>query len=123
MVAREAQLTKTPKTPLAGGRPTTVNVRMRSEESIARLAETFRALGDPTRAKILHALGQTDLCVCDLASLVGSSESAVSHQLRLLRGLRLVKYRRAGRHIYYSLADDHVSTLIAQGLEHVEERL
>jgi len=90
---------------------------------MALLAETFSALSDQARAKILYALAQEELCVCDLAEIVGVTESAVSHHLRILRALGLVKYRRDGRVVYYSLADDHVRTFLAQGLEHVEERL
>ena len=98
-----------------------VRNRMKPEETMALLAETFRALGDPARAKILFALLQAELCVCDLAEIVGASESAVSHQLRILRALRLVRHRRDGRQVYYSLADEHIRTLIADGLDHVEE--
>ncbi len=100
-----------------------VKRRMRPDETMVRLADTFNALGDPARAKILYALAQEELCVCDLAEVVGVTESAVSHQLRVLRALGLVKYRRDGRVVYYSLADDHVRALLAQGLEHAEERL
>ena len=88
---------------------------------VERLAETFRALGDPTRVRILDALSRTELCVCDLADRLGLSESAVSHQLRLLRSLRLVRSRRAGRLVFYTLDDDHITRLFAQGLEHVRE--
>jgi DNA-binding transcriptional ArsR family regulator len=91
------------------------------EDTVAALAETFRALGDPTRVRILHALAHAEICVCDLAATMNVSESAVSHQLRLLRSLRLVKSRREGRHIYYSLADQHIVRLVEQGLEHVQE--
>lgn len=98
-----------------------VRDRMKPEETMAMLAETFRALGDPARAKILFALLQAELCVCDLAEIVGASESAVSHQLRILRALRLVRSRRDGRQVYYSLADEHIRTLIGDGLDHVEE--
>ncbi len=98
-----------------------VKQRMRPDETMVRLADTFSALGDPGRAKILYALAQTELCVCDLAEVVGGTESAASHQLRVLRALGLVKYRRDGRVVYYSLADDHVRSLLAQGLEHAEE--
>lgn len=97
--------------------------RMKPEYTMILLAETFKALADPARAKILYALEHAELCVCDLAEIVGITDSAVSHQLRILRGLRLVKYRRDGRQVYYSLADDHIRTLLAQGLAHVEERL
>jgi len=99
-----------------------VKRRMRPNETMVRLADTFSALGDPARAKILYALAQEELCVCDLAEVVGVTESAVSHQLRILRALGLVKYRRDGRVVYYSLADDHVRSLLAQGLDHAEER-
>lgn len=98
-----------------------VRGRMKPEETVALLAETFRALGDPARARILFALLQAELCVCDLAEIVGASESAVSHHLRILRALRLVRTRRDGRQVYYSLADQHIRTLIADGLDHVEE--
>ena len=83
------------------------------------LAETFRALGDPTRLQLLTALAEAELCVCDLSALVGVSESAVSHSLRTLRQLRLVRYRRAGKIAYYSLDDTHVAGLVAEGLEHM----
>lgn len=92
------------------------------EHSVAALAETFRLLGDATRVRILDALSKSELCVNDLARLLGLSESAVSHQLRLLRGVRLVRPRRAGRMVFYSLDDQHIVGLFAQGLEHVQER-
>ena len=85
------------------------------------LAETFRLLGDPTRVKLLDALAAEELCVCDLATLVGGSVSAVSHQLRSLRALRLVRTRRDGRVVYYSLDDAHIVSLLHQGRRHVEE--
>ena len=94
---------------------------MPSPEAVKRLAESFRVLGDPTRTKILFSLSKEELCVCDLAHLLGLSESAASHQLRLLRALRLVKYRKAGKMAYYSLDDEHIADLIKQGLRHVEE--
>jgi ArsR family transcriptional regulator, lead/cadmium/zinc/bismuth-responsive transcriptional repressor len=87
------------------------------------LAETFRALGDPTRVRILDALSRAELCVCDIATLLSLGESAVSHQLRLLRSLRLVRSRRAGRMVFYALDDAHIVRLFAQGLEHVEEAM
>ncbi len=90
-------------------------------DDVAELAETFRALGDPTRVRILDALSHGELCVCDLAALVGMSESAVSHQLRLLRNLRLVRPRRDGRMVYYALDDRHIISLFRQGLRHVQE--
>jgi DNA-binding transcriptional ArsR family regulator len=90
--------------------------------TVEALADTFHVLGDPTRVRILDALADGELCVCDLASLVGISESAVSHQLRLLRGMRLVRPRRAGRHVYYAVDDHHIMELLKQALTHVEER-
>jgi DNA-binding transcriptional ArsR family regulator len=92
------------------------------ESSVVALAETFKVLGDITRVRLLDALSRAELCVCDLAALLGLSESAVSHQLRLLRGMRLVRPRRDGRLVYYTLDDQHIIGLFAQGLEHVEER-
>jgi DNA-binding transcriptional ArsR family regulator len=103
-------------------RVTLVRERMPSDEVFTSLAELFAAMGDPTRVRLIYALSERELCVCDLAAVLGLSVSAVSHQLRLLRGLRLVKYRREGRLAYYSLDDDHVSTLLCQGLEHVGDR-
>ena len=93
-----------------------------AESSVAALAETFRVLGDPTRVRLLDALSHGELCVCDLANLLGLSESATSHQLRLLRTLRLVRARRAGRMVFYALDDRHIMTLFTQGLRHVEEQ-
>jgi DNA-binding transcriptional ArsR family regulator len=93
-----------------------------AESSVAALAETFKVLGDTTRVRMLDALSRAELCVCDLAGLLGLSESAVSHQLRLLRGMRLVRPRRDGRLVFYALDDQHIVGLFAQGLEHVEER-
>ena len=91
------------------------------EASVDALTETFRALGDPTRVRVLDALSHGELCVCDLAALLGLTQSATSHQLRLLRALRLVRTRRAGRMVYYALDDRHIVTLFRQGLRHVEE--
>jgi len=92
------------------------------DSSVVALAETFKVLGDTTRVRILDALSRAELCVCDIARLLGLSESAVSHQLRLLRGMRLVRPRREGRMIYYTLDDQHIVGLFEQGLEHVQER-
>lgn len=90
--------------------------------TVEGLAETFRVLGDPTRVRILDALSGGELCVCDIAELVGISESAASHQLRLLRGMRLVRPRRAGRLVYYAVDDQHIMELLRQALTHVEEQ-
>ncbi len=87
----------------------------------ARLAETFRVLGDPTRVRIIHALSLGELCTCDLAAVLGMSESTVSHQLRMLRLLNLVKSRREGRVVHYSLDDEHIRRLFADSYRHVME--
>jgi DNA-binding transcriptional ArsR family regulator len=90
--------------------------------TVSALADTFRILGDPTRVRILDALSTGELCVCDIATLVELSESAVSHQLRLLRSMRLVRARRAGRLVFYALDDQHIIELFQQALTHVEEQ-
>lgn len=95
--------------------------RALDDMSIESLSQTFKALGDASRLKILWALEHQEMCVCDLAALLGITESAVSHQLRLLRTLRLVKNRREGTILYYRLVDDHVSGLVRIALEHVSE--
>lgn len=94
---------------------------MMAPRTVSALAETFRVLGDPTRVRILDALAAGELCVCDIAALAGISESAVSHQLRLLRGMRLVRPRRAGRQVFYCVDDHHILELLKQALTHVEE--
>jgi ArsR family transcriptional regulator, lead/cadmium/zinc/bismuth-responsive transcriptional repressor len=91
-------------------------------ELVTALADTFKVLGDATRVRILDVLSRDELCVGDIATVLGLSESAVSHQLRLLRGARLVRQRRAGQMIFYALDDHHVVRLFAQGSEHVRER-
>jgi DNA-binding transcriptional ArsR family regulator len=88
---------------------------------IFSLAETFKILGDPTRLKIVLALAKDELCVCDLATLFELSVSAISHQLRLLRGMKLVKYRKAGKMVYYSLDDEHIEDIIRLAQTHVRE--
>ena len=93
-----------------------------NSDGISALSELFKSLGDPTRVRILWALSLHEMCVCDLATSLEMTQSAVSHQLRLLKTARLVRARRDGRSIYYSLADAHVSLLFSQGLEHVQER-
>ena len=94
---------------------------MRSPEAVAALAETFKVLGDPTRLRLAFALAREELCVCDLATLLGVSQSVVSHSLRALRRMQLVRYRKDGKIAYYALDDDHIATLVEQGFEHVEE--
>jgi ArsR family transcriptional regulator, lead/cadmium/zinc/bismuth-responsive transcriptional repressor len=94
---------------------------MKPEATLFKLAATFKVLGDPTRTKLISALLREELCVCDLAALIGISQSAISHQLRVLRDMNLVKYRKEGRIAYYSLDDDHISAILTAGLKHVEE--
>ncbi len=98
-----------------------VEAGMPGEETLLRLAELFKVFGDGTRIRILYVLLEAEVCVCDLAKLLGMTQSAVSHQLRLLKQARLIKARREGKTVFYSLADDHVATLIKQGMEHVCE--
>lgn len=92
-----------------------------TEQQVSDMAALFKLFGDATRIKILWSLSQHELCVCDLAALIGMNQSAVSHQLRILKQGRLVKSRREGKSIFYSLADGHVETVLAQGMEHISE--
>ncbi len=98
-----------------------VNQQLPDNDEISALSETFKVFGDPTRLRILLALAQEELCVCDLATLINLSVSAVSHQLRILRGMKLVKFRRQGKMIYYSLDDTHIETIIGAAQTHVRE--
>ncbi|MEY8367341.1 metalloregulator ArsR/SmtB family transcription factor [Anaerovoracaceae bacterium 42-11] len=90
-------------------------------ETLYSLAELFKIFGDPTRIRILYVLSKEERCVQDIADALSMTQSAISHQLRILKHSALVKFRREGKTIYYSLADDHVATIMAQGLEHVLE--
>lgn len=99
-----------------------VKKRLKPDSTINQLSETFKVLGDTTRLKIIYALSQAELCVCDIAALFELTESAVSHQLRVLRNMRLVKYRRDGKKAYYTLDDEHIDNLFREGLRHVEEK-
>ena len=94
---------------------------MKSDRVFMLLGETFKVLGDPTRLKILYILSKEELCVCEIFTVLGMTQSAVSHQLRILRNMRLVKYRKSGRSVFYSLDDEHINNLFREGLEHVEE--
>lgn len=94
---------------------------MPDEEVLYDLAELFKVFGDTTRIRILYVLFESQMCVCDIASLLNMTQSAISHQLRILKQAQLVKSRREGKSIIYSLADDHVRTIIGQGREHIEE--
>ena len=98
-----------------------VNAQMPNEEELYDLAELFKVFGDSTRIRILFVLFEAEVCVCDLAEALHMTQSAVSHQLKILKQARLVNSRREGKSVFYSLADDHVRTMIGQGLEHIEE--
>ena len=98
-----------------------VRAHMPKEDELYDLAELFKVFGDSTRIRILFALFEAEICVCDLAATLGMTQSAISHQLRILKQAKLVGNRRDGKSVYYFLADDHVRTIINQGLEHVEE--
>lgn len=98
-----------------------VDEKMPPEEELQDLAELFRIFGDPTRLKILYVLLCSEMCVQDIADLLGMNQSAISHQLRVLKQSRLVKGRRDGKTIFYSLADDHIVSILGQGLDHIEE--
>ena len=95
--------------------------KMPSEDVLYDVAELFKVFGDSTRTNILMALFESDMCVCDLCSLLQMTQSAISHQLRVLKQSKLVKFRREGKTVIYSLSDDHVRSIIDQGLEHIEE--
>lgn len=98
-----------------------VKSHLPKEEVLYDLAELFKVFGDSTRIKILYALFEGEMCVCDMAEFLGVSQSAVSHQLRVLKQARLVKFRREGKVVFYSLADDHVKHIFNEGLDHVLE--
>jgi DNA-binding transcriptional ArsR family regulator len=114
-------ITITTRSADASTRPAAARVGLLDERAAAELAATFAVLGDPTRVRLVDALAHGELCVSDLSGVVGLSESAVSHQLRLLRSLRIVRARRAGRQVYYQLDDAHIRTLLDQGRRHIEE--
>ena len=92
-----------------------------SSDNLYQLADLFKVFGDPTRLRILYTLSEVELCVCDIADSLSMTQSAISHQLRILKEKHLVKARRDGKTIFYSLADAHVSTIISQGLNHILE--
>ena len=98
-----------------------VNETMPDENELYDLAELFKVFGDSTRIRILYVLFEAEVCVCDLAAALNMTQSAISHQLKILKQNKLVKNRREGKSIFYSLADDHVRSIIAQGREHIEE--
>lgn len=95
---------------------------MENDEEIKALSNIFKALSDPTRLKIIYILSKSSFCVCDIAEILNMTQSAISHQLRILRDLKLVKFKREGKLVIYSLDDDHVLQLFEQGLDHVKHR-
>lgn len=98
-----------------------VRAKMPCENNLYELSELFKVFGDLTRIKILCALAESELCVCDIASLINMTQSAISHQLRVLKQARLVKYKKEGKVVFYSLNDEHVKQIFAQGITHVTE--
>lgn len=94
---------------------------MPDEDLLYDLAELYKVFGDSTRIKILYVLFEAEMCVCDIAQLLNMTQSAISHQLRVLKQSKLVDYRKDGKTVFYSLADDHVKTIIGQGLDHISE--
>ena len=119
------QVTETVTTPETGFDSQALRNRVLSEmpdeERLYDLAELFKVFGDTTRIRILYVLFEAEMCVCDIAEILNMTQSAISHQLRVLKQVRLVRNRRDGKQIYYSLADDHVRTIIGQGMDHIEE--
>ena len=99
----------------------TVEKDLPEDEVLYDLAELFKMFADSTRVKILYALFESELCVCDIAKVLNLTQSAVSHQLRILKGGKLVKYRREGKVVFYSLADEHVRSIIELGMDHISE--
>ena len=98
-----------------------VRAQMLDGHLVADTADIFKVLGDPTRVRLLYALAQRELCVCDLSAVLGMTQSAISHQLRVLRSARLVSYRKVGKIVYYALADAHVVQFIGVGVDHARE--
>jgi len=98
-----------------------VREKMPSEESLYDLTELFKIFGDSTRIRILFVLFEAEVCVCDLATALNMTTSAISHQLKILKSNKLVKSRREGKSVFYSLADEHVRTIVSSGMEHIEE--
>lgn len=98
-----------------------VRAKMPNEDDLYDLSDFFKVLGDSTRIKIMWALEESEMCVCDLAVLLNMTKSAISHQLRSLRQANLVKYRKEGKVVYYSLSDDHIKSIVEKGLEHIRE--
>ena len=98
-----------------------VEMVMPDEQQLLDLSEFFKVFGDSTRIKILYVLSQSEMCVCDIATLLQMGQSAISHQLRVLKQMRLGSFRREGKTVFYSLADSHIQTILDQGMEHINE--
>lgn len=98
-----------------------VNAQMPAEDDLADLAEFFKIFGDTTRIRMLYVLLCSEMCVCDLAQILSMTQSAISHQLRILKQMDLVKSRREGKTVFYSLSDGHIKTILSQGLDHIQE--
>ena len=98
-----------------------VNEELPDEEILYDLAEFYKVFADSTRIKILYVLSKSEMCVCDISQILNVSQSAVSHQLRMLKQMKLVKYRREGKAVFYSLSDHHIELILSQGLEHISE--
>lgn len=120
-INREAELCCCEEKEIHGDLPEKVNSEMPDENELYDLAELFKVFGDSTRIRILFVLFEAEVCVCDLAEVLNMTQSAISHQLKILKQSKLVKSRREGKSIFYSLADDHVKTIIAQGMDHLNE--
>lgn len=103
------------------GQVKSVQTNMPDDQTLMNLADFFKVFGDMTRVKILYVLFQSEMCVCDLAEVLGMSQSAISHQLRVLKQMKLVVNRRDGKTVFYSLADGHIETIMNQGMEHINE--
>ena len=99
-----------------------VRAGMPSEESLYDLSELYKVFGDSTRIRILYVLFEAEMCVCDIAQLLNMSISAISHQLKVLKNADLIRFRREGKSVFYSLADDHVRTILGQGMNHINEK-
>lgn len=98
-----------------------VNEQIPDEKKLYELADFFKVFADSTRIRILYVLKCSEMCVCDIAQILNMTQSAISHQLRVLKQMKLVKNRREGKTIFYSLADNHITTILSQGMEHIEE--
>ena len=124
MAAKEELQDDVPRCEFIHAHPETIKAvqeSMPAEEELYDLSELFKIFADSTRIRILYVLLEHEMCVCDLAQLLNMTQSAISHQLRILKQMHLIKFRREGKNILYSLADDHVKTILQMGLEHVLE--